>query len=392
MAHRKNVSDKEQGDIERAADHSAIRFPWFDGKTEQTGVTKAIGAYDLQAQGNTGGTTTGLKVQFANNQLTLSAYNDNPSRFDDPGKIPPPSPIPPPPPPPPGPSPLDYVITARRDDIGRAWKCVAISDDGQKLIASDNQVHGSMDGGVSWFTNVFYIFRDVEMTSTGSIVLAGRDSNDLVIAYNWGNPVTAWNPKDSGRNWYGVALSEDGTKMVACVYSGQLYVSTDSGNTWTPKDSSRAWSGVACSDDGTKMFAVDNLFGKIYVSTDTGNTWTPKGSNAPWTKICCSADGTIVYAAKTSGGIEVSTDSGNTWTPTSASSLYYADISCSANGSVVMAVVGGGGGQAYMSTDSGLNWMGIGSSLVWRSVNCSADGKKLAACADGNYIYTFVSP
>jgi hypothetical protein len=43
----KNVSDKEQGDVERAADHSAIRFPWFDGKESQKGVTKAIGAYDL---------------------------------------------------------------------------------------------------------------------------------------------------------------------------------------------------------------------------------------------------------------------------------------------------------------------------------------------------------
>ena len=92
MAYRKNVTDKEQGDIERAADHSAIRIHWFDGKTEQTGVTKAIGAYDLQAQGNSGGTSGNLIKQVAG---TFGAYNDNSSRFDDPGKIPPPSPIPP---------------------------------------------------------------------------------------------------------------------------------------------------------------------------------------------------------------------------------------------------------------------------------------------------------
>lgn len=91
MAYRKNVSDKDQSDIERAADHSAIRIHWFDGKTEQTGVTKSIPAYDLQAQGNSGGTSGNLIRQPAG---TFGAYNDDYSRFESPGRGGPPSPTP----------------------------------------------------------------------------------------------------------------------------------------------------------------------------------------------------------------------------------------------------------------------------------------------------------
>lgn len=86
MGYRANVSNKQQDDIERAASHSAIRFPWFDGKTVQTGVTKTINAYDLQSQGNTGGQTNDAKKMIANSGSVIGSHNDKPSRFDTPGR------------------------------------------------------------------------------------------------------------------------------------------------------------------------------------------------------------------------------------------------------------------------------------------------------------------
>jgi len=34
-----------------------------------------------------------------------------------------------------------------------------------------------------------------------------------------------WVPRDNTRNWYSVASSSDGTKLVAGVYGGQIYTS-----------------------------------------------------------------------------------------------------------------------------------------------------------------------
>ena len=47
-----------------------------------------------------------------------------------------------------------------------------------------------------------------------------------------------------------------GQNKLRLSYDGQIYVSTDSGNTWTAKESNRDWWSVAMSADGTKQTAV----------------------------------------------------------------------------------------------------------------------------------------
>lgn len=86
MAYIANVSDKQQTDIERAADDSAIRFPWFDGKAQQTGEVKSVPAYDLQAQGNTGSSGARGVALTSGSKLVIGSHNDHPSRFETPGK------------------------------------------------------------------------------------------------------------------------------------------------------------------------------------------------------------------------------------------------------------------------------------------------------------------
>ena len=87
MSYRKNVTDKQQGDIEAAAADSSNRFPWFDGKEIQTGIVKAIPALDLQGQGNQGGTTTSSKRQIPGSGAVIGSHNDKPGTFDTPGKV-----------------------------------------------------------------------------------------------------------------------------------------------------------------------------------------------------------------------------------------------------------------------------------------------------------------
>jgi hypothetical protein len=81
-----NITDKQQDDIEAAANSSAIRIEWFDGKEQQTGETKFVRAYDLNAQGNTGSQSNDAMRQFSGSGLCVGSHNDKPARFETPGK------------------------------------------------------------------------------------------------------------------------------------------------------------------------------------------------------------------------------------------------------------------------------------------------------------------
>ena len=87
-----------------------------------------------------------------------------------------------------------------------------------------------------------------------------------------------WTAHESNRNWYSVASSADGTKLVALPESGQIYTSTDSGVSWTARASNREWRSVASSADGTKLVAVvgGSYVGQIHTSTDSGVNWTAR--------------------------------------------------------------------------------------------------------------------
>lgn len=87
MAYRANVTDKQQADIERAEDDSAIRVMWFDGKAQQTGVVKSFRAYDLQQQAvSASHSTDAQQVVSGSVAGGIGSHNDHPGRFDTPGK------------------------------------------------------------------------------------------------------------------------------------------------------------------------------------------------------------------------------------------------------------------------------------------------------------------
>ncbi len=193
-----------------------------------------------------------------------------------------------------------------------------------------------------------------------------------------------WTPRETNRNWYSIASSADGSKLVAAVNNGRLLTSIDAGVTWTQRDSSRAWYHVACSGDGTRLAAVVTG-GFIYISSDSGVTWTQRGSSQGWRAISSSADGSKLAAIGLGLRIYTSSDSGLTWTPGENNRNWYS-IASSADGSKLVAVVRDG--LVYTSSDFGATWTARASARNWRAVTSSADGTKLSAIVSNGQIYT----
>ena len=89
MAYRANVTDKQQNDIERAVDDSAIRVQAWkqtDGQTATEGVTKSIPAYDLSNTTDAGGSPNDGTVQVSRAHMVVGSHNDKPARFAEPGR------------------------------------------------------------------------------------------------------------------------------------------------------------------------------------------------------------------------------------------------------------------------------------------------------------------
>jgi len=110
--------------------------------------------------------------------------------------------------------------------------------------------------------------------------------------------------------------------LVAVAYFGTIYTSTNSGATWTQTGaSSNSWSSVSSSADGTKLVALtvgslsdvihDNFSGQIWVSTDSGATWRATSPGGYWSCVASSADAGRSVAASYYGSIYTSQPTGS---------------------------------------------------------------------------------
>ena len=75
------------------------------------------------------------------------------------------------------------------------------------------------------------------------------------------------------RNWGAVAMSGNGGVMAATIVGGLIWVSTNSGGTFTRRGASLPSRSIAVSSDGSLILAAQN-FGRVYLSRDLGVTWT----------------------------------------------------------------------------------------------------------------------
>lgn len=210
--------------------------------------------------------------------------------------------------------------TVRANGFGNLnWSSVAASADGMKLVATVNPgfIYTSTDAGTNWTQRISSGNRN--WTSVASSL----DGNKLIAcAANVGVFVST----DSGANWpatpslvgaanfSGVASSGNGSNVVAVIQGLQIYTSATNGvgSSWIPRDSNRAWTCIASSADGSRLVAGVNG-GFLYVSPDFGASWIPGNISANWTGVGCSADGSRMIAVANGGGVYVSTDGGINW-------------------------------------------------------------------------------
>ncbi len=220
--------------------------------------------------------------------------------------------------------------------------------------------------------------------SGGWRITAGAGQT-LVSTLNSLTEFVEWIPRESSRDWFGVASSADGNKLVAIVRNGQIYTSSNAGVSWTPRESNRDWSSVASSADGTRLVAVGNNT-RIYTSTDSGVTWTARYITGSWQSVASSSDGQTLLAASSSG-LFTSTDYGLNWTQAEQPRNWFA-VAVSGDGNTLYAA--DASGYIYKSNSSGDLWASLTNITPyagWTAVATSEDGRRLAVPRLGDQIY-----
>ncbi len=256
------------------------------------------------------------------------------------------------------------------------WGTISLSADGRIICAcpsTGGQIRISTNWGQTWSTATSAppggsLNGGVALSADGSIIIACLYSNNHLV-YLSTNSGSQWSqmplPAISGFfNYYRVACSADGSKLVAGAEPGPVYFSTNRGINWaTSSVPSTNWVSFAFSGDGSRLVGAA-AGGCVYASTNFGADWTT--NNLPpqaWTSVCISADGQYIGASGTS--TYISKNGGASW----ATNKLIGQISCSADGSTWMIA----GPQVYTSQDSGLTWA---TNLASGSYNggISADG------------------
>jgi len=114
-------------------------------------------------------------------------------------------------------------------------------------------------------------------------------------------------------NWRCAASDSDGSNLIAGVYGGRLYTSSDSGVDWTERRPGGAsnfnWLCAASDNDGSNLIAGAYV-GRLYTSSNGGVDWTerqPGGdSNLNWRAVGSDSNGSNLIAGVDGGRLYTS--------------------------------------------------------------------------------------
>jgi hypothetical protein len=169
----------------------------------------------------------------------------------------------------------------------------------------------------------------------------------------------------AGRGWTGLAVSEDFTKIAACLRGDYIYLSIDTGSSWTPlvgAGKGRDWLGVTASPTFDKLAATcTNCY--IMLSLDGGMTWkTLSGSGTRyWIGIAATPDFVSIVASVhgTSKNIWRTDNSGVTWTALSGVCCHYWHLLTASQDLVHIAATEPRESLVYISHDSGQTFFSV---------------------------------
>jgi hypothetical protein len=202
----------------------------------------------------------------------------------------------------------------------------------------------------------------------------------------------SWTPTSAPtKTWQALAMSADGSRLVAAVSGGGIYTSTNSGATWHSNNAPvLSWDALTSSADGTRLAAAATAYPSvIYTSTDGGTTWNPTTLSGHWYSLAGSADGALLAAVAGGNAVFVSTNFGVSWEtnafPPGIFDGYSVGLSASGN----RLAAGNNIGYILVSTNLGANWSVTNHfSGSFKSIAVSADGATIAAVWGGATVYT----
>jgi hypothetical protein len=325
----------------------------------------------------------------------------------------------------------DSGVTWTPHESNRWWIAVSSSADGKKLAAAamEGQIYISSDGGTTWTPRATAEYwHSIASSADGTTLVAVTSMFDGMtitkglkgFIYVSNDSGVTWTRRFTEGDWFSVAISADGRKMVAAQYLPYsfkyddiervpgIYHSTDAGVTWTDLNVSlggkriddNTWFSVASSADGSKIVAVDQKYystqessdradagyGALWTSTDSGETWAIQavpGMNRRWTAVAMSGNGNVIIGLIYNYDHWISRDGGERWLKGGNDGTEWRQVAVSSNGKKMMAMAEGPS-PMLASPDSGVTWAGVGPERRWEDVSLSADGSRLAATAYGN--------
>lgn len=147
--------------------------------------------------------------------------------------------------------------------VNNHWTAVAVSSDGNVLLAGGDNLYRSTNGGTNWNLILSNCFTSsCSMSSDGKKMIHTSEPNqDVRISTNSGQNWTTVTPT-GGIYWKGCGSNSDGTKLTCIGRSGTLYTSSNSGINWVSQtvDSgfTKFLNGGAMSKDATMIITGDN--------------------------------------------------------------------------------------------------------------------------------------
>jgi hypothetical protein len=205
---------------------------------------------------------------------------------------------------------------------------------------------------------------------------------------------STWISASSDSSWNCIACSYDGSNVFVVGYEGSgIAISADFGFSYTSIWNGTSLSSVTTSSSGEIVLAgIYN--GSIYLSTDYGSgNWSVSYSlSGNWYVLACSADCTYVYAADGSPGyLHMNNNAGspNSWTFSYQLTAVWSALTTTSNGQTVYAAIYGG--SIYENNNYGhpSDWI-VSYSLdtVWFQMSTTADGSFVYGASYGHGIYS----
>lgn len=263
------------------------------------------------------------------------------------------------------------------------------SANGGSIMINDGAPSRPVNGYVAWTGTYWVVVGGPGTTGATNSIAYSADGITWTglgtsIFSNYGSGI-AWNGSSGGATgglpssaqaWQSLAISGDGTDIIAGTSASIIYASTTSGQTWTnlggasntiglPNAATSNWSSMAISQDGNTWLADVNG-AQMYISTDGfGKLWGIKAGynvlgTGTWNALTISQDGTTVVAGNTASNLFVSYDSGNTYNALSSNgnlsgTKNWRGSTISSNNQIMTACATGD--YVYLSSNSGLTWM-----------------------------------